>query len=37
MNKNTRYLVSAYGLGENLSPLVHSEPVFRTLKTEKSA
>lgn len=25
MNKNTRYLVSAYGLGENLSPLVHSE------------
>jgi len=25
MNENNRYLVSAYGLGENLSPLVHSE------------
>jgi hypothetical protein len=25
MSKNIRYLVSAYGLGENLSPLVHSE------------
>jgi hypothetical protein len=25
MSENNRYLVSAYGLGENLAPLVHSE------------
>jgi hypothetical protein len=25
MSKNERYLVSAYGMGENLAPLVHSE------------